>query len=248
MKIVQKLAARAADNFNQPPLTLAFLGDSVTQGCFEIYQPDEKRIETVYDQSNAYHAQFAKMLANLYPSVPINVINAGVSGGSAPHGLQRLERDVLCHQPDFAVVCFGLNDSGDGHDGLTRYTDALAGIFEALQKQNVETVFMTPNMMCTYVSCHLKGELERSVAQSIADRQNAGVLDDYLHAAKAVCARYGVTVCDCYTKWKALHRAGVDITALLANYINHPTREMNRLFAVSLLETIFNQEDTYEDR
>ncbi|MBQ3140524.1 MAG: SGNH/GDSL hydrolase family protein [Clostridia bacterium] len=242
MKIVQKLAARAADNFGQPAVTLAFLGDSVTQGCFEIYQPDEKSIETVYDQANAYHAQLAQMLAALYPSVPVNIINAGVSGGSAPHGLERLERDVLRHSPDLAVVCFGLNDCGGGAEGLSRYVGALEGIFKALQEQGCEVIFMTPNMMCTHVSCHLKGELERSIAQSISDRQNDGTLDLYLQEAKKLCARLGVAVCDCYAKWQRLHRSGVDVTELLANHINHPTRQMNRLFAVSLLETIFEEE------
>ena len=38
---------------------------------------------------------------------------------------------------------------------------------------------------------------------------------------------------------KKLEQNGVDTTILLANRINHPTREMNWLFAVSLLETMF---------
>ena len=33
MKILEKLAAKAADNSGAPGVTLAFLGDSVTQGC-----------------------------------------------------------------------------------------------------------------------------------------------------------------------------------------------------------------------
>ena len=133
MKIVQKLAARAADNFNQPPVTIAFLGDSVTQGCFEIYQPDEKSIETVYDQANAYHAQFARMLAELYPAAPVNIINAGISGDNAPHGLERLERDVLSHRPDLTVVCYGLNDCRSNPEGLEIYRSALSGIFDKIQ-------------------------------------------------------------------------------------------------------------------
>jgi len=74
------------------------------------------------------------------------------------------------------------------------------------------------------------------------DIQNGGVLDAYVEAAKDTCREYGVTICDCYAKWKQLFKSGVDITSLLSNRINHPTREMNTLFAVSLLETMFNQE------
>ena len=45
-------------------------------------------------------------------------------------------------------------------------------------------------------------------------------------------------VCDCYAKWKLLSQNGVDTTALLANGINHPSREMAWMFAYSLLETM----------
>ena len=69
-------------------------------------------------------------------------------------------------------------------------------------------------------------------------RQNGGVLECYLENARKVCREYGVTLCDCYEKWKLLYENGVDVTELLANKINHPTREMNWLFAVSLVDTM----------
>ena len=37
---------------------------------------------------------------------------------------------------------------------------------------------------------------------------------------------------------KAMEAAGVEITELLSNKLNHPTREMNKLFAYSLAEAI----------
>ena len=49
-----------------------------------------------------------------------------------------------------------------------------------------------------------------------------------------------IPVCDCYAIWKKLYESGVDITELLANKINHPTREMNWLFAVSLLDVMMD--------
>jgi len=54
--------------------------------------------------------------------------------------------------------------------------------------------------------------------------------------AKRICAEYAVPVCDCYSKWKKLYEMGVDITKLLSNSINHPTRQMHMLFANSLFE------------
>ena len=239
MQIIRKFMSKAEDNYGAAPVTLAFLGDSVTQGCFEIYTKSDGNIETVYDKNNAYHAHLAQMLAVLYPSVPVNIINAGISGDNAPHGFERLERDVISHAPDLAVVCFGLNDCGAGKDGLEKYVRALEGIFSALQSAGIETLFMTPNMMCTHISCHLKEENHIACAASCAQRQNDGTLDLYMDAARKAAQQYGIPICDCYAKWKRLSECGVDVTELLSNKINHPTREMNRLFAVSLLETMF---------
>ena len=238
MKIMEKFAAKRKDNWDQPPVRIGFIGDSVTQGCFEIYKTSETSLETVFDQNHGYHQYLKELLATLYPNVPVNIINAGVSGGNAPHGAKRLERDILSANPDLVVVCFGLNDCSGGAEKLSAYTDALATIFTKLNEAGIETIFMTPNMMCTYVSCHVTDPLFIEVAEKTAKRQNEGILELYLDAAKKVAAEHGVTVCDCYAKWKKMAENGVDITDLLANYINHPTREMNRLFAVSLLETM----------
>lgn len=238
MKIMQKIAAKGKHNWNEPGVKLAFLGDSVTQGCFEIYKTSETGLDTVFDQSNGYHQHLKNMLATLYPSVPINIINAGVSGGSAPHGLQRLERDVLSANPDLVVVCFGLNDCGGGPEKLGIYKEAMDGIFARLQQEGIEAILLTPNMMCDHVSCMVTDPYFIQIAEKTAQRQNAGVLELYVEAAKEIAAAHGAAICDCYAKWKAMAANGVNITRLLANYINHPTREMNRLFAVSLLETM----------
>ena len=238
MDIMKKIAAKARDNMNAEGVTIAFLGDSVTQGCFEIYKINETDVETVFDKNSAYHSYLSKILAVLYPSVPVNIINAGVSGGSAPHGLGRLERDVLCHKPDLTVVCFGLNDTCRGIDNVSIYTDALDGIFAQLKASGSEVIFMTPNMMNTEISCHIKDASILETATITKGYQMDGTLEAYLEAAKKICKQHGILVCDCYAKWKALYENGADVTELLANKINHPTREMNWLFAVSLIETM----------
>ena len=238
MKIMEKIKAKALDNAGAEGITLAFIGDSVTQGCFEIYNKADGNIETIFDKTNAYHKHLADMLAVLYPSVPVSIINAGISGGSAPRGLARLERDIIRHQPDLTVVCFGLNDCSKGMEGIGDYTGALTEIFDQLLAAGSEVIFMTPNMMCTKVSCHIKEQNHIECAEMLSKKQNEGILDAYVEAAKKVAEEKGVAICDCYAKWKRLYECGADITELLANKINHPTREMNKLFAVSLLETM----------
>ena len=236
MQIIEKIKAKQMDLMGKPAVTIAFLGDSVTQGCFDVYQKSDGSIETYFDQDNSYHRHLAKLLAMLYPTVPFNMINAGISGSRAAQGLQRLEQDVLAHNPDLVVVCFGLNDSGGGAEGIKSYTEALQQIFTRLRNAGTEVIFMTPNMMCTHVSDHITNEAIRQCAEQKSQVQNEGILDSYLLEAKRVCAENGVPVCDCYAKWQQLYRNGVNITELLSNKINHPTKEMNWLFAISLLE------------
>ncbi len=240
MKILEKFQRRAQDNMDGGPVVIAFLGDSVTQGCFELYITPDGNMETVFDKEHAYHRDLDRMLSVLYPTVPVSIINAGISGDRAPHGLQRLERDVLRFGPDLAVVCFGLNDCTAGMEGLDTYVSALEGIFEALQAAGTEVIFMTPNMMNTYVSREIADDTIRTVAEGICLLQNQGVLDSYLDAARQLCRNRGIPVCDCYAKWKNLADHGVDTTRLLSNRINHPVREMNWLFATALLETVFD--------
>lgn len=240
MKIMNLIRERAENNAGKEGVTIAFLGDSVTQGCFEIYKTQAGGIATVFDKNSTYHGYLDRIFSLLYPNVPVNVINAGISGGNAPHGLARLERDVIRHQPDLTVVCFGLNDSGNGPEGIEQYVDALAGIFEKLQAAGSEIIFMTPNMMNTYVNVALTDPDMRAIAENTQKTQNEGILESYLKAAVEVCIKYDVKVCDCYAKWKRLASNGVDITNLLSNKINHPTREMNWLFAVSLLDTMMD--------
>lgn len=241
MKILQKLKAKQENMLDAPAVTIVFLGDSVTQGCFEVYKTGENSIETVYDHQHAYSTRLREMLGVLYPRAQINIINSGISGNNAVHGAQRLERDVLSYRPDLVVVSFGLNDSAAGVEGIGTYTQALGNIFNRLQAEGIETIFLTENMMCSEVSCHLQDPLLVQLAAKFSQIQCSGILDAYFEAAKRTAETYGVRICDCYRKWKQLAEAGVDTTELLANHLNHPVREMSNLFAYSLLETMFSE-------
>lgn len=238
MGLFEKLKAKNQRARVESPVKIVFLGDSVTHGCFEVYEGENGKIKTVFDHNAVYHRQFQEMTAVLFPESPVSVINAGISGDSAPGGLERLERDVLACKPDMAVVCYGLNDAMGGLDKIGSFSDALASIFSALAENGIEALYMTPNMMNTYVSSDIRGEWLRDVAHQTAHVQNDGVLDAYVSAAKEVCQAHHVPVCDIYAKWKRLQALGTDTTRLLSNLVNHPTREMHSLSARSLVETI----------
>lgn len=239
MQFVKVLQRKMQDNMGQRNPMIAFLGDSVTQGCFEVYQ-EGNLIRTVFDSLSGYPEQLKKIFALLYPQAPISIVNAGVNGSSAVEGVERLRRDVLPMKPDLLVVCFGLNDSNEGPQGVRQYQEALQQIFQDAKQAGIEMIFMTPNMMNTYKSRISNEGIFSSLAELFAERQKNGDFDTYINAAREVCSLEGVTICDCYDIWKKMYNSGVDTTNLLANGLNHPVREMHYLFAWQLVYTILN--------
>ena len=239
MRFVEVLKRKMKDNQGTRTPIIAFLGDSVTQGVFEVYQKDNK-MEVVFDSLSVYSEKVKELLAMLYPTAPISVMNAGVNGSSAVAGYERLKRDVLAFNPDLLVVCFGLNDSNAEMEGLDTYKEALRNIFQTAKQEKIETIFMTPNMMNTDSSKVSPGDILEPLAELFAKRQKEGLFDAYMDAARAVCQEENVTLCDCYAIWNRMYDCGVDTTNLLSNGLNHPVRKMHELFAWQLVHTILN--------
>ena len=243
MKFLSILREKNENPLSAKPATLGFLGDSVTNGCFEVLPAltdnGIQGFDVVYEPENAYSADLRKIFAMLYPHAQLNIINAGISGDSADGGLARMERDLLAYHPDLVVVCYGLNDSGRGDAGLERYRSSLVGILNGIRETGAEAILLTPQPICARVHTQLKGDNLRTMAAHLANTFKEGGFDRYMQTARAAADEAGVPVCDCYAKWMAMYENGVDITSLLANYLNHPTRELHWLFASSLAETIF---------
>lgn len=236
---IQRQGLRAAGH----PL-LAFLGDSVTHGCFEVYPHGNGELTTVNDWVNVYHAQLIRRMSELFPHVPFDCINAGISGDNAAGGLARLERDVLSKRPDLLVVCFGLNDAHGGMEKLAEYKRNMVEILRRAKEIVPDVILLTPNMMATNVDPMTPSGMLTDMAKATVVLQNGGTVDAYMDAARAAAAETGAVLCDCYKQWKQLEALGADITELLCNYINHPSRAMHTLFADALLNLILYSEET----
>lgn len=213
-------------------VNIVFLGDSVTHGCFAAGYGI-----IGHDRFASYTMKFHKMLSVLFPSTVFNIINSGIGGGTATTGLARLERDVIAYHPDLVVVSFGLNDHGDLKGNL----ESLGKIFDRLNVLDIPCVYLSENMMNT----ELAGDIEQccptfvEYAKQTTILQNEGAMDNLFESYMALAKSKGVTVCDVYGKWKKLHECGANITMLLANRINHPTRDMHDFTAFSLINTLF---------
>lgn len=233
MKITEKLMFDKNALTEYGPITIVAFGDSVTHGALA---QGEINYETVYWN------RLKKKINQVNNYVPVNVINAGIGGTSAKSSLERMEKQVLAHNPDLIIVCFGLNDV---NNPLNEYLDSLEKIFDRGLKSGAEVIFMTPNMLNTSVFPDVPS-MYYNYAIKTAELQNSGVFDLYIESAVTLAEKMKVKVCDCYKKWKKLSETQ-DITYLLANRINHPTKEMHELFAQSLFDLIFEGENIVSD-
>ena len=240
MKICEKLAARSQNAGACAPVLIAFIGDSVTHGCFEVYMDHKNEIGVVYEPDQGYPYRLKQRLDALYPAGNVSILNAGVSGETAADGARRLERDVLARRPDLVVIAFALNDSmaPDVEVGLAAYRAAMADMIARVHESGAECIVQTPSHMCAYVPSAVKDAQLREIAAQAAQVQNTGVLARYAQAAREAAAAQGVPVADAFAVWERMARCGVDTTALLANHINHPTRQAHDIFVAALLDVI----------
>jgi len=192
------------------------------------------------NSENVYHSKVKKIFSKLYPTVPINIINAGISGETSWDAIKRLENDVLRHTPDLCVVAFGPNDIlCDGGIHEDKFYSTLKELFAKLQKKDIEVILMTEHKSCAKASNFLTHSELIKIANDVAEMENSGTVARFMEIAKKAAKEMNVPVCDCYSKWQKLYESGVDTDSLLINHINHPDKDMHWLYAISLVETMF---------
>ena len=223
MKVQEKIMMGIDGIIRHGPINIVLLGDSVTHGAVNGY----------LDYENVYWNRLKKKLNAFRDFVPVNMINSGIGGSMAKDAVADLERRVFRYGPDLVIVCFGLNDV---NGTLDTYVASLREIFLGCQERGIDLIFMTPNMLNTYVADDTPTQY-LEYAKETARMQSEGRMDAYMTAAVRLAHEMGVAVCDCYAEWKRLAERE-DTTVLLANRINHPIPEMHALFANRLYEMI----------
>jgi lysophospholipase L1-like esterase len=223
MKVKDKLQLDFHGLMEHGPINIVLLGDSVSHGAV---------IDNI-DYENVYWNLLKKKLNQFRDYIPVNMINASIGGTTAKDALPRLDKHVLKHEPDLIIVCFGLNDV---NGSLEDYIHSLHEIFTKCIASQSDVVFLTPNMLNTYVADDTPAQ-HVGYAYKTAQMQNEGRMDEFIYAAIDLARSMNVPVCDCYSKWKELSKTQ-DVTMLLANRINHPTAQMHQLFADCLYSFI----------
>lgn len=242
MKFLEKCGQKQRGLKANPPVTVVTFGDSVTQGCFECFKTEEGGVQTVFDPQSAYGERLKKMLNTMYPSVQVNLINSGISGDSVIGGLERINRDVLRYSPDLVIVGYALNDASVfGRERIGEYEEKLRAIVKKIKTAGAECILLTPNFNCTKTSCHIMNEeLLVNISEGLSEIQNDGVLEDFADVIRKVAKEENAALCDVYREWKNAYSAGVDVTDLLSNHLNHPIREAHYFTAFMLLKTMLD--------
>ena len=216
-----RIAAKAKD-VTQPPVVIAALGDSVTQGVME---------HIMLDAEGVYHRRLQQKLEAFFPTTTFSTINAGVSGGSAPQAVERLDRDVIRHQPDLVLVAFGLNDSLGGAAGLPGFQDALRTIARRVgQETSAPVIFLTPPFMARKKSFRIHASHE-AYAEPIIQAQVSGSLAQYAEGIREVARETGASLADVHAEWTRLADTGLDTDVWLCNGLNHPDGRGHQLAA-----------------
>lgn len=80
------------------PLTVGFLGGSITQGSLASC-PEKTYAYRVYE-----------WWKTRFPQAEFRYVNAGIGGTSSHYGVARAQQDLLIYRPDFVVIDFSVND------------------------------------------------------------------------------------------------------------------------------------------
>ncbi len=110
------------------PLTIAAIGDSLTQGWLV---------------QKGYLSFLSEMLRDRYPRSECAILNRGIPGDTAEGGLLRIRDDVLDCDPDCVLIQFALNDAFMGVR-VERYGNFVQAMIDAVKNEtDAETVLVT---------------------------------------------------------------------------------------------------------
>lgn len=158
----------AAEDGPGTPLTILFLGDSITEAGAG---------------PHGYVTLAGQSLAHVAPGT--HVIGAGISGNRVPDLLARLDRDVIARKPDVVVIYIGINDVWHSQSGRgtpkDEFATGLGTLVEKIRAAGAKVVLCTPTVIG-----------EKKAGTNPLD----AMLDDYADVTRSVAARTKTALVD----------------------------------------------------
>ncbi|WP_051253095.1 GDSL-type esterase/lipase family protein [Paenibacillus alginolyticus] len=126
-----------------------------------------------------------------------NIINAGVPGNNTFDALERIEKDVLIHNPDFVTVLFGANDAAfHKMVQLNDFASNLTNIVTAITSK--KTILISP----------------APVDERIQHARNNTVLKQYAEVVRAISVTTSSHYIDLFTDMLGIHNLSVTLRGL----------------------------------
>ncbi len=209
-------APEPADTQATPAIRIVFFGDSITEvGAFP----------------GGYVTLVSEALAERYLGGRVEVIGAGISGHKVPDLQERLDRDVLVHDPTHVVIYIGINDvwhfyEFDHVTGTERkvFEEGLHNLISTMQGAGVHVSLCTPSVI---------GENPGS------DTEVNRALMEYADISRAVAEASGAALCDLRAAFEdhlAVHNPDKLYEGVLTTDGVHLNEEGNRFVADLMLE------------
>ena len=187
----------------------------------------------------------------IYPAIlqeefAVRVINAGVGGNTTEMARKRFEADVLSHQPQIAIIQFGINDAAvdvwktppatQPRVSLERYEANLRHFVQTLKSGNALVVLMTPNPLRW--TPKLKEMYGHPPYQPEDPDGFNGLLAQYCEAVRHVAREEGAELIDVQRAFSdQAQKLGVSVDTLLSDGM-HPNEAGHRIVA-DLFASVF---------
>ena len=124
------------------PITVAYLGGSITQG-------------STAGPTTCYAYLTTEWLKELFPDSEITYVNAGIGATGSYIGVFRTDRDVLSKSPDLVFVDFSVNDTTEHTDrNIASYDGVLRKLWTADSKPAIVTIAMTQDNGTSFQEYH----------------------------------------------------------------------------------------------
>ncbi len=116
------------------PLTIGFLGGSITQGC------------AASEHEKCYAYRVYDWWKRTFPKAEISYVNGGIGGTDSHFGVSRVWQDFLMYQPDVAVLDFSVNDvTDDGVRNETFFQETYEGLLRRILAGRKKTAVLILN-------------------------------------------------------------------------------------------------------
>lgn len=127
---------------NGEPITVAYLGGSITQGSSA-------------GNDKCYAKLTTEWFEKTFPDSKITYVNAGIGATGSYIGVFRTERDVLKYSPDIVFIDFSVNDTTEfTHRNIESYEGVIRKLWLSESAPAVVTVAMTQNDGTSFQQYH----------------------------------------------------------------------------------------------